>query len=82
MLVLSRKANETIRIADDIVITVVAIDGGTVKLGIQAPSHISVHRGEIYQRIQEENRQASTSAPNQMARLARLWKNKGKAEVE
>jgi carbon storage regulator len=82
MLVLSRKPNETIRIADDIVVTVVAIDGGTVKLGVKAPDHVSVHRGEIYDRIQEENRQASAGGPNQMARLARFWRNKGKADEE
>jgi carbon storage regulator len=81
MLVLSRKINETIRISDDVVVTVVAVDGGTVKLGIVAPEHISIHRGEVYARIQEENRRAATSAPVQVARLARFWQNKGRREV-
>ena len=53
MLILSRKRNEQIVIADDIVITVVAIRGGTVRLGFEAPPEVSVHRREIYEAIRE-----------------------------
>jgi carbon storage regulator len=48
VLVLSRKKNEVIRIDDNIKVTVVAIRGGKVRLGIEAPSEIRVHREEVY----------------------------------
>jgi len=53
MLILSRKCNEQIVIGDNIVITVVAIRGGNVRLGIDAPSSVSVHREEVQRAIQE-----------------------------
>ena len=59
MLILSRKQNETIRIGDDISLRIISVDGGTVKIGIDAPLSISVHRGEVYDGIQEENRMAA-----------------------
>jgi len=54
MLVLSRKINEQIVISDNITITVVEIRGDKVRLGIEAPKEISVHRREIYDAIQRE----------------------------
>ena len=51
MLVLSRKQGETIVIGDKITVTVLAVDGGRVKLGIAAPMDVPVHREEIYQKI-------------------------------
>lgn len=51
MLVLSRKKNETIVINDDIVITVVELRGDKVRLGIEAPKDVPVHRSEVYSRI-------------------------------
>lgn len=55
MLVLSRKANESIVIGEDITITVVQIAGNKVRLGIKAPSNISVHREEVAIEIAAEN---------------------------
>lgn len=52
MLILTRSQGETIYIGDDIRITVLGINGGQVRLGIDAPLNIEVHREEIYQRIQ------------------------------
>jgi carbon storage regulator len=53
MLILARKRNEQIVIGDDIVVTIVAIRGGNVRLGIEAPSNVTVHRKEVYEAIQK-----------------------------
>lgn len=60
MLVLTRKLGESIRIGDNIVVKIVDLDGRHVKLGIEAPKNVSVNREEIYERIQKENKAAST----------------------
>jgi carbon storage regulator len=62
MLILARRINETIVIGDDIRVSVIDIKGDQVKLGIQAPRHVKVYRQEVYEAIQEENRQAARSA--------------------
>ena len=59
MLVLSRQRDESIIIGDNIVITVVDVRGDKVRLGIDAPREVSVHRREIYEAIQRENQQAA-----------------------
>jgi carbon storage regulator len=59
MLVLTRKLGENIRIGDSVKITVLEVRAGQVKLGIDAPPDVKVHREEIYARIQEENRKAA-----------------------
>ena len=59
MLVLSRQRDESIIIGDNIVITVVDVRGDKVRLGIDAPREVSVHRREIYEAIQRENKQAA-----------------------
>ena len=59
MLVLSRQRDESIVIGDNIVITIVDVRGDKVRLGIEAPREISVHRREVYDAIQRENQQAS-----------------------
>jgi len=61
MLVLSRKKNESIVIDDNIVITVVEIRGDKVRLGIQAPREVPVHRSEIHAAIQAEQQSAVSS---------------------
>jgi len=63
MLVLTRKLGENIRIGDNVKITVLEVRGAQVKLGIEAPPEVIVHREEIYERIQEENRRAAGAAP-------------------
>lgn len=59
MLVLSRQRDESIIIGDNVVVTVVDIRGDKVRLGIQAPQEIPVHRREVYEAIQRENMQAA-----------------------
>jgi carbon storage regulator len=59
MLVLSRQRDESIIIGDNIVITIVDVRGDKVRLGIEAPREVSVHRREVYEAIQRENQQAS-----------------------
>ncbi|MFD2639000.1 carbon storage regulator CsrA [Piscibacillus salipiscarius] len=59
MLVLTRKIGESIQIGDDIEVKVVSVNGDQIKLGIEAPKHIDIHRSEIYQQILQENRNAS-----------------------
>ena len=71
MLVLSRHRDESIIIGDDIVITVVDIRGDKVRLGIAAPIEISVHRQEVYEAIQRENRQASRLEPHDARQIDR-----------
>ena len=59
MLVLSRQRDESIVIGDKVVVTVVDVRGDKVRLGIQAPQEIPVHRREVYEAIQRENIQAA-----------------------
>lgn len=60
MLVLSRQRDETIMIGDDIELTIVDIRGDKVRVGIEAPSSVAVHRKEVYEAIRRENEQAAT----------------------
>jgi carbon storage regulator len=70
MLVLSRQKNQTIMIGDTIEITVVDIRGEKVRLGITAPPEVPVHRKEVYEAIQAENRQASQVKPEDLGDAA------------
>jgi carbon storage regulator len=59
MLVLSRTRDESIIIGDHVVVTVVDVRGDKVKLGIEAPQDVTVHRREVYEAIRRENQQAA-----------------------
>ena len=69
MLVLSRQRDQSIIIGDNIVITVVDIRGDKVRLGIDAPTEIPVHRREVYEAIQRENLRASRLEPREAREL-------------
>jgi carbon storage regulator len=71
MLVLSRQRDESIIIGDNIVVTVVDVRGDKVRLGIDAPREVSVHRREIYEAIQRENRQAAQIQVEEARRIPR-----------
>lgn len=58
MLILTRRPTETVMIGDDITITVLEVRGNQVRIGINAPKHIGVHREEIYERIKKEQAEA------------------------
>jgi carbon storage regulator len=59
MLVLTRKNGESIKIGDDIEITIVSSKNDQVKIGIKAPKNVEIYRSEVYDQIQLENQQAS-----------------------
>lgn len=71
MLVLSRQRDETIMIGDDIEVTVVDIRGDKVRLGINAPKAISVHRKEVYDAIKKENKAAAAVKPEDLSGLGK-----------
>jgi carbon storage regulator len=61
MLVLSRKSGESIVIGNDVVITILEVRGGQIRIGVDAPRNLAVHRAEIYEQVQAENRAAAAS---------------------
>ena len=61
MLILTRRAGETVMIGDDVTITVLGVKGNQVRIGINAPKNVAVHREEIFERIQSE--QGEDAAP-------------------
>jgi len=69
MLVLTRQRDETIMIGDEIEVTIVDIRGDKVRIGINAPKHISVHRKEIYEQIRRENQAAAGVKPADLTNL-------------
>jgi carbon storage regulator len=83
MLILSRRAGESLTIGDDIVVTIVSINGNQIRLGIAAPREVRVLREEIYRAMQEENRAAATPASQSREKLERALRQvQGKAKEE
>ncbi len=76
MLILTRKSGESIIIGDDIKITVVNIEGSQVRLGVDAPRDITVHRQEVYDRIVQENKMATQFKSQDFKSLASNLKKK------
>lgn len=72
MLVLSRRPHEGIRIRHDIVVTVLEISGDKVRLGIEAPANVQIHREEIYLAVRRANEEASATSTAAVAGLARV----------
>ncbi|MDY6891383.1 MAG: carbon storage regulator CsrA [Pseudomonadota bacterium] len=59
MLILTRRVGETLMVGDDVTVTVLGVKGNQVRIGVNAPKDVSVHREEIYQRIQREKSDGS-----------------------
>jgi carbon storage regulator len=69
MLILTRKVGESIVIDGRIVMTITRLDGDTVKVGIEAPADVAVHRQEVYDEIQQNNRAAVTNGAAPLPKL-------------
>lgn len=80
MLVLTRRRGEGVTIGPDIRIVVLGIRGGQVKLGIEAPPAVEVHRDEVYARIQEENRMAAETRVVPLEAFRGLSKGSGRRQ--
>lgn len=76
MLVLTRKSGEGILLGNQIKLVIVEIKGNQVKLGIEAPSHFTIYREEVYRRIQEENVMAARVDRSALSGIEELWKKK------
>ena len=72
MLVLTRSANQSIMIGNDIVVTVLEVRGDQVRIGIRAPRSVAVHREEVLAQLEAANREASTPSRSAMDRLQGL----------
>jgi carbon storage regulator len=80
MLILTRKLGESIKINDDIKITIVEIKGRQVRLGIEAPPDTTIHREEIYWKIKEENLSAASLDTLDVNELIKIWRDREKAK--
>jgi carbon storage regulator len=76
MLILTRKLGESITIGDDIRVTVIALKGNQVKLGIEAPASTKVHRQEVFARIIEENQKAAATKYQDVSNLGEFWRRR------
>ncbi len=76
MLVLTRKSDESIKLGDDITITVVEIKGNSVRLGIKAPVNLRIYRKELYERIRRENFLSSSLFTDEFTKINESLRSK------
>ena len=82
MLILTRKLGESIQIGDEISIRIIDVKGKQVRLGIEAPPNLPIHREEIYLKILEENRQAASLGVGQVKDISQQLKEKTKPRAD
>lgn len=80
MLVLSRRPQQSLLIGHDVIVTVLEVNGDTVRIGISAPPEVQIHREEVYRDLQQSNREAAAK-PGAAADLSRRVKSQGNAET-
>jgi carbon storage regulator len=78
MLILTRKLGESVTIGDEIKITVLGVRGRQVRLGIIAPQKVTIHREEVYFKIQEENKRAVVAAEEDLAKASSIIREERK----
>lgn len=76
MLVLTRRAGESVMIGDDVVITVLEARGDVIRLGIQAPRDVQVHREEVYRELRDVNREAASPGDEAVRALTEMLEPK------
>ena len=75
MLVLTRRAGESVMIGDDVVITVLEARGDVIRLGIQAPRDVQVHREEVWRELQAVNREAASPTEDAVRAVTELLRH-------
>lgn len=78
MLILTRKPGESIQIGPDIRVQVLEVKGNQIRIGVDAPRKVAVHRREIFEIIQKENQLAAQSAPKDLAEISQIWQKQKK----
>ena len=80
MLILTRKQGESIKVGDNVTISILDIKGHAVKVGIEAPKNLSVHREEVYDTIKSTNVMAAIQTPHRLDDVVSIWRTRKKGE--
>ncbi|MCL6271069.1 carbon storage regulator CsrA [Sansalvadorimonas sp. 2012CJ34-2] len=80
MLILTRRVGETLMVGDDVTVTVLGVKGNQVRIGVNAPKEVAVHREEIYQRIQKEREGGSGNGGNNHQAWAHETEEEGEGQ--